>query len=161
MKITAQNYGSQFILTVRAKTPDEVSRKIFQFAAYGMFLPDALPTEYDEKRHSMVTFAVTKARVLPALEALALDRFTTAKRSKRFKGQPQKFMSVIKAQARADFAAFEIIGEEKVDDDAPDLRSYKVPDEDRSPEFDKARARFRGSLDTRNDAKRAAKLSEE
>ena len=98
--ISYQNFGAQIILTFSGEV-EEVAETVNTFANYGMFTDAAIPSEYEPEKHSRVTIAATKTRVLPALTAICEARMVATGQAKAFKGDPAAFHARAVEQAQA------------------------------------------------------------
>lgn len=139
VKIKYENYGAQMILTLTGET-DAVAQTVNNYANFGMFTDAAIPTEYDPAKHSRVTIAATRARVLPALEAIAMFQLANAPEFKAHrvanKGAKHGLLGTAKTAALAAFACFEQVKLSVVADETEkkgDLRDYTLRDDEITP----------------------------
>lgn len=109
-------YGAQWILTLSGN-PADVAIAVNNYANFGMFLEEALPSEYEPGKHSRVTFAVTAARVPKALQSIEEFKMCQDGRSKQFKRQPAVFEAHAESLAESELATFERVSGAKLVDD--------------------------------------------
>jgi hypothetical protein len=135
-----ENWGSQAILTLSG-VPSELSKTVNDFTNFGMFPGESIPAEYDPEKHSRVTIAATKARILPALRGIVEYQMANAPEHaterKALKGKPGAvFQNLARERAEALFAEFQQVKLSVVADETErkgDLRDYDVDESEISP----------------------------
>lgn len=132
-----ETYGAQFIVTIQAQTPETLAKTVNVYCNHGMFLPAAIPAEYDETRHTSVTVHVTKEKLMPSLVAIAEARLIASQmampREQRLKGAD--FSAMAQMEADEVFATFEKVAAPIAADESgvsADLRDYTLTAADRA-----------------------------
>lgn len=169
IKHSFETYGAQVLLTIQGATPEDLARTVNTYCNHGMFLPAAIPAQYDETRHTSVTVNVTKEKLLPALRSLAevnLIRVNgTLPREARLKGEA--FDRRAEQWANEMFATFQktasVTALNAAESGVADLRDYTLSAEENTPWLRKAARRMLAGLATakRDSAPRAARSQAE